>query len=123
MRIAQNVVIGYIEGYLPRLIITLRHIWQHLSFTDYYERPFTHPVPRWKAVVVIVDVNMVAGLNTGASNNSCDNMEGLPATTLRPVRGQRFNSGYTRKSIYKLIWVRKHDDVISRDSHYSPEAL
>ncbi len=83
------------------------------------------PVPyrTKKAVVVIVDMNMVAGLNTGASTDSCNSMEGFPATTLRPVRDQRFNSVYTKKSIYKLIWVQRHDDVISRDSHYFPEAL
>ncbi len=28
-----------------------------------------------KAVVVIVDVNIIAGLNTGASTNSCNNMD------------------------------------------------
>ncbi|PBK58557.1 hypothetical protein ARMSODRAFT_1028160 [Armillaria solidipes] len=37
-----------------------------------------------KAVVVIVDVNIIAGLDTGASTNSCNNMEGFIATTLRP---------------------------------------
>ncbi len=30
---------------------------------------------------------MVAGLNTGASTNFCNDMEGYPAMTLRPVRG------------------------------------
>ncbi len=37
------------QGYLPSLVITLRHIWQHLSFADHYERPFTRPVPHQKS--------------------------------------------------------------------------
>ncbi len=104
------------QGYLPSLVITLRHIQDTfgsisplLTTTNILLLILYHAE---KAVVVIVDVNMVAGLNTGASTNSCNDMEGFPATTLRLVRGQQFNSVYTKKSIYKLIWVRKHDDVI-----------
>ncbi len=111
------------QGYLPSLVITLTHLAASLLCRPLRTSFYLVPYHAEKAVVVIVDVNMVAGLNTGASTNSCNDMEEFPVTTLRPVRGQRFNSVYTKNSIYKLIWVRKHDDVISRDSHYFPEAL